>query len=384
MAGMSWFLKLVHQGNLEKVRRVLAIATQEHKNKLLKATTKGGFNAGHVAVDRKNEKMIDLLLQYMSRSHVANAQNSDGKSFFAKAVQGNPDWYAKFIRFDFRESLYSMLVLQVDDIDNHKKYSQLWNEFKTISVGCAFTLIDKILYTNRKSLAMHMLEAYQSTLSAAQLKALLRRSVRVGNHEFFVQVLNTLPKGESVLPCFLDGSSRSTQAFLDLFFDSGRELTLREFPLLALPAISAQRVKQVLARGQFFEQCMHCCPGCAPSMSHEKFALFVDAGFFMAHEKSFATVFNKKEEKGEDSSFSNADVPLLAALALIKIRRHVLLTQKKNLVYLFEQGRFPHLPDVVVSQIQHPLSKEQMKLYQSHLPSVVVDAQENSNVCIGI
>ena len=384
MTGMSWFLKFVHQGNLEKVRRVLERATEEHKDKLLKATTKGGFNAGHIAVDRKNETMIDLLLQYMSRSHVANAHNSDGKSFFAKAVQVNPDWYAKFIRFDTSESLYSMLVLQVDDIDNHKKYSQLWNEFKTISVGCAFTFIDKVLYTNRKSLAMHMLEAYQSTLPAAQLKALLRRSVRVGNHEFFVQVLNTLPNGESVLPCFLDGSSRSTQeAFLDLFFDSGRELTLREFPLLALPAISAQRVKKVLARGQFFEQCMHCCPGCAPSMSHEKFALFVDAGFFMAHEKSFATVYNKKGEKGEDSSFSNADVPLLAALALIKIRRHLLLTQKKNLVYLFERGPFPHLPDMVVSQIQHPLSKEQMKLYQSHLPSVV-EAQENSNVCIGI
>ena len=122
------FLKLVEQGNLEQVQRLLSRASEDMRDRLLKEETSAGFNAGRLAVERNDELMIDLLLQHMTHFHITNSFVSTGMSVFTRAVQINPDWFAKFENVDTCENLLTLLVLEVDDLDNEKKYCELWNK----------------------------------------------------------------------------------------------------------------------------------------------------------------------------------------------------------------------------------------------------------------
>lgn len=377
-------MKLVEQGNLKQVQRHLSKATEDLKDRLLKEEAPAGFNAGRLAVERNDELMIDLLLQHMTHFHITNSFVSDGMSVFTRAVQINPDWFAKFENVDTCENLLTLLVLEVDDLDNEKKYCELWNKFTTIFQGEArvSTLICKILRKRHRKLALKMLQEYGGTMKAPLLKGLLQKSVQLGNMDFFQQALNILPQCESVLDSILFGvlsrdnfralnemnedRSRVRAACLDILFDSGRELTVEDINRLAGPDISADTVQQFLANGQFCEVFFQHGLEVGPSLTKEKFALFVDAGFFTAYEKSFNNCLNQVLNT-EDPLMSPTDVPLLAALALVKVRQNILRQHMKNIFFVFERGLCSFLPNVLQRQIQHPFSDDQMTMLHTRV-----------------
>ena len=242
--------------------------------------------------------------------------------------------------------------------------------------------IGTIIRKGHRKLASKMLQEYGASMKAPLLKGLLQKSVQVGNVDFFQQALNILPLRESVLDCILHGvlsrdifeqmnemnghRSRVKAACLDILFESGRELTVEDVNRLAGPAISADTVERFLANGQFCEVFFQHGLEVRPSLTKEKFALFVDAGFFTAHEKSFNNCLSQLLST-EDPLMSPRDVPLLAALALVKVRGNILRQHKKNILFVFDQGLCSFLPNVLQRQIQHPFSDDQMTMLHTHV-----------------
>lgn len=373
---MNWFLELVQQGNLEKVHGYLSGATEDMRDRLLKEKTSAGFNAGRLAVERNDENMLDLLLQYMSHFHVTKLLSSDRMSVFTRAVQVNPGWFSKFQNVDTRELLFMRLASQVDDLDNQEKYCQLWNEFTTISTRYAHAFMDKLLRKRHKTLASWIFNVHGRSLKTWCLKQLLWRAMEQENHCFFKQALDILPEGEHLFHVRkLGGTAGVNPKFIEIFFDSGREITEWDIHMLAAPAIPSESVEAFLVRGLFFECFFHRGLRVGGWVSRKKFALFLEAGFFTAYENIFATIVNREEKNTEaDHSYaaSTTDAPLLASLALSRVRLNLLQTHRKNITYIFRQGLEGHLPAVLQNQIQHPYSDIQISRIFTHWRKVLL------------
>lgn len=346
---MDWFLQLVFDGDVAKVERKLRNAANvEYRDELLCRQNYQGFNAGRLAVERKNEEMLDMLLKYMTTFQLTNTSVSDGLSVIQRAVQVNPEWIAKF-RFVATHANLLLSMVEIEDMDEEGKYHELWREFSTLKVNDAVLFLARGLKRGHIKLVLRMLDIYAPRISEEQFVFLTRLSIQQENFLFLGQSLHLLPRTASI---FYDIVCSGSRLCMVLFWKSGRSLTKIDFfHLVSQDTVPLEIVEDVLTRGQYVE-----CVRFPRTVSFDKFVMFLNAGFYVHFEKAMSRfTWPKSAEEPEVK-----DVMRLETLAAMQIRENLLFAQKKNLKFVCER-QLLNVPEIIQGKIQHPYSKEHLK-----------------------
>ena len=327
-----------------------------YRIELLSKEKIGGFNAARLAVENKDEKMMDLLVQYMTYSQLTKTATCDGLCVIQRAAQVNPSWFEKFkshhpeprIKRKEEETMLSMMI-EVEDIDNQEKYPELWERFQMMSLATAVSFIKKSLTKCHVMLPLKMLEKFGSSIqfqNPVDLEVLVRLSVQFKNEGFFEETLKLLAKDVSIFHWVVKGK----QSFIDIFFASGRSITLKDVDFcIHSRAVGSWDVRYVLEKDPFFCENIK-VPGCVSTC---KFAQLLEAGFFMKLEKIFLRSSPLAKLPGSQLPLG---VPTLGALGTVAYRDCLLVQHKKNLRYL-SQHELSDLPDLVRNQITGPFTK---------------------------
>ena len=341
---MHWFLRLVNDGNIGKVARALRNAsTISVRNKLLWKENDQGFIAGRIAVENGDEEMFDLLLRYMTNFHLTLNAISDDMCVAQRAVQLHPAWFAKF------KSDMLPLIVEVDDIDNEEKYEQLWRDIGEVLQAmplknvCWF--IGKSLAKMHVNMPLRLLETFSSSLKDDRrvFAELVKISIQVENKSFFKQMLKSLPENFSVFFLVCEGK----KFFIKYFFESGCSLTWQDFQFCVHRiAILFLDLAKILAKDKFFAHVK-----VPRDISIHKFGVLLEAGFFLELEKQY----NQDSPLVHLGDSGCKGVPLLAELAVTKVRELLLLVHRKNLKFL-SKNLLSGFPNVVHDQIANPFT----------------------------
>ena len=384
-----------------------------------------GRNACRFVVERRDEQMFDVLLPFLLPEHFVERSKLDGLSAIQRAVQLNPEWYSKFnVPFmndapfiplkveseeeseeereeereaerkqreaerkhreaereareeweEERRERVSMLkretspetvylmMLDLEDMDNGEKYEALWKDFLQQDAEALSTFILKCLKRDFRKLAWKMLRARTSSINRKCLVELLKAAMECDFPDFFIDALEVLPKGVSIVCEILESGKKR---YLDIFLDMKREFTLFDsINIVGSDSISKNTLSDIMDRGlPLFSDNRGLIPRFP---GFDKFCLLLQAGFFPNEEKLFlqrapGSVFVRFGRP--DIVLDDDDVPTLQTLAVNQIRQALICSQKKSMQFVCKSL----LGDVQIPQIFKPLlvqpyTKAQMQL----------------------
>ena len=346
--------------------------TRQSKDIVLGNDSDEGFVAGRRAVEANNEDMLDLLLEHMAPIHWVKRSRVDDLSTIQRAVQVNPAWLTKFnlhslndvkavsseAKSDLSLETVLLMMLDLDDMDNREKYKELWNEYEKQDAKAASIFIRKCLQRKHVALASTMLHKYASSIDVEPYVDLLDASIEYDNPGFFKSAQETLPKGASIISYILNSEKDWP---LDIFLKSEHEITRDEFRhILYRDSIPETILSKILQKG------VHLYDGAyiRRQLPEEKFALFLQSGFFPAVETLF-----QLQCRGapmlctEPCAYKFVGVSTLADLAVMLIRNRLILSQNKSLQFICAKLKYQDktLPKQVQEQLLKPFRAEHME-----------------------
>ena len=346
---MNWFLEAIKCGDYERVKSALENSCEDQKTLLLKSKTLAGYGPARVAIEVNDENMLDIILQHVDPEHFLQETDAmDGKSDFVRAIEKNPDWFSKFIHFDDDLSNILFQAICVADIDDQIKYKNLWKRFTAClqeDQDRAYLFIRKAIRKRKRNLSLHWWNTFGQDIAPEFMFDLMEASVKYGNVPLFQGVLPRLTSNSGILSCI---ASNGQSEMLSIFLKSEPKLTCHDLQSACQSRVKLSDLSAIMNTGILLKDLA------LPKQPNlEKWAAFLNAGFFIETEKKFALIGPKTQ------AFVH-DMLCLASLAVIQVRENLLSGFQKNLEVVCRE-KLSDLPEVMRNQIQRPYSKLQIK-----------------------
>ena len=385
------FHEALQVGDVVVARKMLEQLCHHDLHLQLSYTDRNGHNACRIVVERGDEQMFDMLLPFLLPEHFVFNSELDGLSAIQRAVDLNPKWYTKFNvpsitdlpvlnseaklalspiaehllmleKGDMSPETVYLMLLDLEDMDNGEKYEALWKDFLKQDAEALSTFILKCLKRDFRKLAWKMLRARTSSINRKCLVELLKAAMECDFPDFFIDALEVLPKGVSIVCEILESGKKR---YLDIFLDMKREFTLFDsINIVGSDSISKNTLSDIMDRGlPLFSDNRGLIPRFP---GFDKFCLLLQAGFFPNEEKLFlqrapGSVFVRFGRP--DIVLDDDDVPTLQTLAVNQIRQALICSQKKSMQFVCKSllGDV-RIPQILKPSLVQPYTKAQMQL----------------------
>ena len=304
--------------------------------------TVDGHSPARLAVEAQNFHILSVILVFFDQvqDFVHKSQTVDGKTDFEWALERDPDWLTSIFQNLSCECQMTILkrILGTADLDNRQIHQHLWNFFPNVPPFDVHFVISGAILNEHRDLSLHLFSILGQHLEPLEVADLAEKAIDKKNFAFLQHVLPQVDMCNFSI--FRKIAHSNDLELLQIFLECpSSKLFKRDVRALCSVQVETFMLTAVLGKG-FLRRNL-----ALPKATHlSKWTAFINAGFFVERETTMVR--------------DSPQVPLLAFLAVVKIRRHLVSASHQNLDVLHR--RLVCVPNAVQEQIWKPFSRNQI------------------------